>query len=282
MFTSLSVLASGLLGGSVAQAVRSRGLAQRVLVWSRRAETRAALREVEWCDEVCDTPKAAVTDCEFVVICAPVDRIVPLTDQVAGSLAAGAIVTDVGSVKSVICRHGTAALGDRARFVGSHPMAGSDRGGFAHADPDLFRGRPCFVTPLENSDAEAVDRVIAFWRALDADVITENPERHDEIVAHISHLPHVVAAVLCNFLSQRDSRWRDFASTGLRDTTRVARGDPELWRGILEQNREEVLRALRGMQDELEAFQTALTNEDLFAIKRTLERGRDYRDGLRG
>lgn len=281
MFASLSVLAPGLLGGSVAQAVRSRGLAQRIAVWSRRAETRAALREVDWCDEVCETPDAAVAGSELVVICAPVDRIVPLAEQVAASLAPNAIVTDVGSVKSVICRHGTAALRDRARFVGSHPMAGSDRGGFAHAEPDLFRGRPCFVTPLEDSEAGAVDQVIAFWRALDADVIIENPERHDEIVAHISHLPHVVASALCTFLGQRDPQWRDFASTGLRDTTRVARGDPELWRGILEQNREEVLRALRGMQDELEAFHAALANEDYFAIKRSLERGRDYRDGLK-
>lgn len=280
MFTSLSVLAPGLLGGSVAQAVRSRGLAQRIAVWSRRAETRAALREVDWCDDVCDTPEAATVGSEFVVICAPVDRIVTLAEQIAGKLQPDAIVTDVGSVKSVICRHGAAALRNRARFVGSHPMAGSDRGGFAHANPDLFRGRPCFVTPLEDTDDDAVGRVITFWRALDADVITENPEKHDEIVAHISHLPHVVAAALCTFLSQRDPQWRDFASTGLRDTTRVARGDPELWRGILEQNREEVLRALRGLQDELEAFHAALANEDFFAIKRSLERGREYRDGL--
>ncbi len=280
MITTLTVLAPGLLGGSVAQAARSRGVARRIQVWSRRAETRASLRGVSWCDAVSDTASDAVHGAELVVVCAPVGQIVPLVNEVAAALAPGALVTDVGSVKSAICRPASAAVQDRAHFVGAHPMAGSDRTGHEHATPELFRGRTCFVTPLTDTDEAAADKVAAFWRELDADVVRETPERHDEIVAHISHLPQVMASTLCSFLAQRDPRWRDLAGNGLRDTTRIAGSDAELWRGILELNRDEALRAVRGLQDELQVFSAALANGDFVTVKSMLERGRNFRSGL--
>lgn len=280
VFASISILATGLLGGSVARAARSRGVARTIRVWSRRAETRAAIKDADWCDEVFDTPEAAAAESELVVVCSPVDRIVPLVGKIKPRLAAGAIVTDVGSVKSEITRKGTALLDDGAYFVGSHPMAGSDRTGHENSSADLFRNRPCIVTPLTNTNENALAKVIAFWKALDANVITESPEKHDEIVAHVSHLPHLLASSLCSFLTTNEERWREFSSTGLRDTTRVAGGDPELWRSILEQNREEVLRALRGYENEIQKLQSALTNGDLFAVKAILERGQRYRNSL--
>jgi len=281
VFASLTVLAPGLLGGSVAKAARSRGVARHIRVWSRRVETRAEIRGLDWCDSVHDTALDAVRGSELVVICAPVDHIVPLVGQIRPALAPGAIVTDVGSVKSAICRGSHAALAGHARFVGSHPMAGSDRTGHAHAEADLFRGRPCFVTPLHETDADALERTLAFWRALDAMVVTETPERHDEIVAHTSHLPHVLASTLCSLLARHDPRWRDLAGNGLRDTTRIAASDADLWRAIFEQNREEVLRSLSAFEDELAAFRAALANQDMFAVRAILERGREYRAGLR-
>jgi len=281
VFASITVLAPGLLGGSVAMAARSRGVARHIAVWSRRAETRAALKDCPWCDTVFDSAPEAVRGSELVVICAPVDHIVPLVEQIRPALAPGTIVTDVGSVKSAICRRSHGLLAGHARFVGSHPMAGSDRTGHTHAEADLFRGRPCFVTPLHETDAAALDRVVAFWRALDAVVATESPERHDEIVAHVSHLPHVIASTLCSLLARRDPRWRDLAGNGLRDTTRIAASDADLWRAIFEQNREEVLRTLSAFEDELAAFRAALANQDMFAVRAILERGREYRTGLR-
>lgn len=281
VFASLTVLAPGLLGGSVAKAARSRGVARQIRVWSRRAETRAEIQGLGWCDSVHATPQDAVQGSEFVVICAPVDHIVPLVEQIRPALAPGAIVTDVGSVKSAICRRSHGVLAGHAHFVGSHPMAGSDRTGHAHAESDLFRGRPCFVTPLHETDATALEKVIGFWRALDAVVVTDTPEHHDEIVAHVSHLPHVVASALCSLLARRDPRWRDLAGNGLRDTTRIAASDADLWRAIFEQNREEVLRTLSAFEDELAAFRAALANQDMFAVRAMLERGRDYRAGLR-
>ncbi len=281
MPAQLTILAPGLLGGSVAQAARAHGLAQRIVLWTRRPESRLKLRSQPWCDAVADTPEAAVQGSDLIVIAAPVDRIIPLTRQIAPHLAPGAIVTDVGSVKGEISRHGHTAVGRVARFVGSHPMAGSEKTGWEHASAELFARRACFVTPLPETDPKATETVIHFWRELGCEVTTEHPDKHDEIVAHISHLPQVLASTLCAFLAKKDSRWRNHSAGGLRDTTRIAGSDPALWRSILEQNRDEVLRALTGFEDEIHTFKAALANRDYLDLTARLERGQAYRKDFR-
>jgi cyclohexadieny/prephenate dehydrogenase len=279
--SQLTILAPGLLGGSVARAARARGVAKRIVLWSRRPETRLKLLEQPWCDRVAETLPEAAQGASLVVIAAPVDQIVSLTQQIAPHLPAGAIVTDVGSVKGEISRLGAAALGDRAHFVGAHPMAGSEKTGWEHSTAGLFEHRTCFVTPLEKTAAPAVEAVVRFWRDLGAEVVTVAPDAHDEIVAHISHLPQVLASSLCAFLATKNPGWPNYSGGGLRDTTRIAASDPHLWRSILEQNRDEVLRALRALQDELHGFQTALANRDYVEVTARLERGRAYRNGFR-
>lgn len=277
----LTILAPGLLGGSVARAAHDRGVASRVVVWARRPESRLRIREQPWCHAVADTPAEAVRGAHLVVIAAPVDRIAPLVHQIAAHVDQGAIVTDVGSVKGDIARLGHAALDDRAHFVGSHPMAGSEKTGWEHANPALFEHRTCFVTPLEHTSPAALDAVVRFWRDLGGEPVTVSPDRHDEIVAHISHLPQVLASTLCGFLAQKDHAWRNYAGGGLRDTTRIAASDPHLWRTIMEQNHDEVLRALSQFEDELHAFKTSLTNRDYVDVTARLERGQAYRDKFR-
>ncbi|HVT71651.1 MAG TPA: prephenate dehydrogenase/arogenate dehydrogenase family protein [Lacunisphaera sp.] len=281
MFDQITILAPGLLGASVAQAARHFGATRRIVLWARRPETRLQLKNQPWCDEVADTPAAAAAGSGLVVLCAPVDQIVALARQVAKHLEPGAIVTDVGSVKGEICRLGAKAVGPRAHFIGSHPMAGSEKTGWTHARPDLFARRVVFVTPLPDTEAKAVERVAAFWTALDAEVATVEPDAHDEIVAHISHLPQVVASALCACLNRRDHQWRNYSGGGLRDTTRIAGSDPKLWKTILEQNRDEVLRAVRAFQDELHGLERALANRDWFEVQAILERGKGYRDQFR-
>jgi cyclohexadieny/prephenate dehydrogenase len=277
----LTILAPGLLGGSVARAARAYGAAKRIVIWSRRPETRLALREQPWCDAVADTPEDAAREASLVVLAAPVDRIVPLARQIASTLPVGALVTDVGSVKGDIARLGAAAVAPRAHFIGAHPMAGSEKTGWEHGTAELFQHRTCFVTPRPDSDARAVESVAAFWRALGAEVVSVPPDEHDEIVAHISHLPQVIASALCAFLAAKNPAWRNHAGGGLRDTTRIAGSDPQLWRTILEQNRDEVLRALAAFEDELHAFRVALANRDFTDIAARMERGKAYRDQFR-
>lgn len=262
-------------------AARHFGAANRIVLWARRPEVRLKLRDQSWCDAALDTPEEAARDASLVVICAPVDQIIPLARQVAPAVSARTIVTDVGSVKGEICRAASQALAGQATFVGSHPMAGSEKTGWEHGRADLFSRRAIFVTPLPETDPAAVERVATFWRALDGEVATVAPDVHDEIVAHISHLPQVLASTLCASLAKRDPKWRNFAGGGLRDTTRIAGSDPKLWKTILEQNRDEVLRALREFQDELHGLERALANRDWFEAQAILERGKAYRDQFR-
>jgi prephenate dehydrogenase len=281
MFEQLTVLAPGLLGGSVAKAARHHGLAGRIVLWSRRPENRVRLRGQAWCDEVRDTPEAAVHGATLVVLAAPVEKIITLAQAVGPHLDAGTLVTDVGSVKGEIARLCHAAMRPGVHFVGAHPMAGSEKSGWEHAAESLFEGRACFVTPLPESDGPSVETIVHFWHELGAEVTTLHPNAHDEIVAHISHLPQVIAASLCHFLAQKDPAWRNFAGGGLRDSTRLGAGDPTMWIEILRQNRDEVLRALRQYEDELHAFQTALANRDFVELRTRLERGKAYREAFR-
>src|SRR4051812_2827070 len=281
VFDSIAILAPGLLGASVARAARHYGAAKRITVWARRPDTRLQLKGQPFCDAVADPPLEAVHDAQLVVICAPVDQIVPLAQQIAPALAAGAIVTDVGSVKGEISRLGHKVLAGRGHFVGSHPMAGSEKTGWEHGRADLFKGRVTFVTPLSETDPRAAERVIAFWKALESDVASFEPDSHDEIVAHISHLPQVLASTLCAALAKKDVRWRNYSGGGLRDTTRIAGSDPKLWKTILEQNRDEVLRAVRAYQEELHHLERSLANRDWFEVQAILERGKSYRDQFR-
>lgn len=281
MSLRLALLAPGLLGASVAQAARQFGAASHITVWARRPEVRLQIQNQLWCDAVADSPAAAVTEADLIVLCPPVDRIVPLVAEIAPALKPDAVVTDVGSVKAEICRLAPPALAGRGTFVGSHPMAGSEKTGWEYARADLFVRRTVFVTPREDTDPRAAERVAAFWHALDAEVATVAPDAHDEIVAHISHLPQVLASTLCAALAKRNASWRNFAGGGLRDTTRIAGSDPKLWRTILEQNRDEVLRAVRAYQDELHGFERALANREWVEVQAILERGRAFREQFR-
>ena len=281
MIDSIAILAPGLLGGSVAMAARHYGAASRITLWARRPEVRLKLRGQPWCDAVADLPEDAVRDASLVIVCSPVDQIIPLVRQIAPALKSGAIVTDVGSVKGEICRQGAASVVGKGIFIGSHPMAGSEKTGWEHGRANLFAGRTTFVTPLPETDPRAAEQVAAFWTARESEGASVAPDVHDEIVANISHLPQVIASCLCATLAKRNIGWRNFAGGGLRDTTRIAGSDPKLWKTILEQNRDEVLRALRAYQDELHGMERALANCDWFEVQAIMERGRAYREQFR-
>ena len=280
MTEQLTILAPGLLGGSVARAARARGAARRIVLWARRPEARKAIAEQSWCDAVAGSAAEACQGASLVVLAAPVDAILALLPQIAPHLPDGAVVTDVGSVKGKIARAGLAALAGRAQFVGSHPMAGSEKTGWENGTAALFEKRTCFVTPLPETNTAATETVVQFWRKLGADVVSVDPDKHDRIVAHISHLPQIVASSLCSFLADKDPTWRNYAGGGLRDTTRIAGSDPQLWKMILEQNREQVQQALRHFQDELQAFEAALAKNNWTEIAARLDRGKKYRDGI--
>ncbi len=276
----MTILAPGLLGASLGMAVNRLALARRVHVWARRAEVREACQASDWCQAAFADPAEAVKGSDLVVICTPVDMIIPMVRDLSPHLSKGALVTDVGSTKSRICRTATHAATEGVVFIGSHPMAGSEKSGMEHARSDLFRDRACLVTPLEKSPGDSVDRLVRFWRSVGMEVTTLSPEKHDEIVAHISHLPHLLASVLCLQLSRQPGAWQAFSGQGLRDTTRVAAGNAEIWRSIFEENKEELLRAIDGFERELGSLRAHIHNGEWAQVRHLLDRGKTYREGL--
>lgn len=280
VFEKITVIAPGLLGASIGMAARQRELAKNVSVWARRPEAREQLAQTSWCDAAPEGIEEACSGSDLIVLCAPVERIIDLARSIAPHLDSNPIVTDVGSVKSKLSRACSAALDSQARFVGSHPMAGSEKTGMENADATLFVERACFITPLENADAKAVQAVSDFWQGLGSSVIIESPERHDAIVANISHLPHLLASALSIYLASAFPDAARFCGNGLKDTTRIASGDPHMWREIITQNRAEILRAIDAFQDELQGLRAVIANENDFETLAKLADGKAFRDVL--
>ena len=276
----LTIIAPGLLGASIGMAAKERSLAHRISVWARKEETRESLASAQWCDESPEAIKDACSGSSLITLCAPVERIIELAERIAPGLDSNPVVTDVGSVKSKLSRHCSAALKGRARFIGSHPMAGSEKSGMDNASADLFEDRTCFITPLEDSEPDAKDTVISFWQDLGCHVLQERPEKHDSIVANVSHLPHLLASTLASYLSTALPESGQFCGNGLKDTTRIASGDPQMWRDIVIQNRPEIIRAIGAFQDELQLFKANIANEEDFAVLQALADGKAFRDEL--
>lgn len=280
MFNTLTIIAPGLLGASLGIAASEKGIAKSISVWARRQESVDALASKTWCARASGDLAEACRDADMIVLCSPVNSIITLAEKLASTVKGNPIVTDVGSVKADIVQRCETALAGKAHFIGSHPMAGSEKTGMDNAIGSLFEDRTCFVTPSQKSDPSALAQTIELWKALGSSVIEETPAKHDEIVAHVSHLPHLLASALAAYLAKRCPAAADHCGNGLRDTTRVASGSPELWREIVSQNRHEVLRALREFQDHLQTLTSAIANENELELLKQLADGKTFRDQL--
>jgi cyclohexadieny/prephenate dehydrogenase len=273
---TLSIIGVGLLGGSVALAARQRRVVDWVVGFDRpQVLERAVARDI--LDEAVTDLSLAVTDADLVVFCTPVNVIVDQVREAVPYCRPGAVLTDVGSTKSSIVQALGGWLEDRVAFVGSHPLAGSEKSGPEYARADLFENRLVVVTPGPHSPEEAVLRVMGFWHALGASVKPMDAQEHDRALGTTSHLPHAVASVLAASLPEE---WRSLTATGFRDTTRIAAGNAELWRAIFESNREAVLEALERFGHLFESFRAALANKDSQKLLELLERGKQVRDSL--
>jgi prephenate dehydrogenase len=274
---TLAIVGVGLIGGSIGLAVKKRGLAERVLgVGRQRASLDQALFR-DAIDEACLEPVAAVAQAEFAVFCTPVDQIAAQVLATAPHCAPGTLLTDAGSTKATIVAQVEERLPQGINFVGSHPLAGSEKRGPEHASADLFQGRVTIVTPTVSTGADAVARTAEFWQALGARVVFMDPREHDRALALTSHLPHLVAAALAGILPEERQA---LTGTGFRDTTRVAGGDPALWTAIFEHNRAPVLAALDRLDDRLAKLRAALETEDWTTLHDLLAQAKKVCDAL--
>lgn len=276
--TNLAILGPGLLGGSIALAARAHGGCQ-VAMWARRPEAVAEVMALGVTERASTDLRSIVADAALVVLCVPVGAMPGLARELAGALPLGAIVTDVGSVKASVCAELGGLLRDRACFVGSHPMAGSEQTGITAARADLFEGAVSIVTPDPTSDPDAVAAVADFWRTLGARVLQVDPAEHDRIVALISHLPHLLAAALINTVAAENPAAFDFCGPGFRDTTRVAGGPPEMWAEILGTNRTAVRAAVEALIVKLREIATLLDHDR--PMTEFLTQAKAQRDRLR-
>jgi len=278
-FEKIAILGVGLIGGSIGLGARRRGLAEQLVGIGRNSRRLQAAQERGCVDRHTTDIAAGVTDAGLVIVCTPVERIVEHVRQVARHVPSGCLITDAGSTKESICAALDGPLhADRdVRFIGSHPLAGSEKTGAEHADADLFVGRVVVVTPTDGAAPSDVERIAEFWRAIGASVLPMPPPVHDAALAMTSHAPHLIASALA---AATDDEQLPLAASGWQDTTRIAAADPALWRQIFADNRGHVLKTLDKFEKVLSQLRQALENKDDERLERLLEEGKRRRDSV--
>lgn len=281
MIERLAVVGLGLLGGSVAKAARARRLAREVVGIGRDAGRLEPARKEGVIDRATTDLAAGLDGADMVLLAVPVITIERLLPAVAENVATEAVVTDVGSTKAAIVRKAEHLAGRHPfRFVGSHPMAGSERSGYAVAREDLFQGAKVIVTPTDATDARGVKDVAAFWEAMGARVSMLDPLTHDRVVAAISHLPHLVAYALVDGAQRFEPTALDFAARGFRDTTRIAASDPVVWQEIFAANRTPLLASLASFRGAVTELERLVEAGDARALQQWLARVKAVREAL--
>jgi prephenate dehydrogenase len=276
-FANLVLVGVGLIGGSIALAARRRGAAGRVVGVDRDpAALEHALAE-GILDEARPDLAGAAAAADLVVVCTPVDHIPALVLAAAAACRPGTLLTDAGSTKAGIVEAVRGRLPPGVAFVGSHPLAGSEKHGPGHACADLFEGRLVVLTPSADADDGALSRLRGFWQTLGARVRLMEARAHDRALALTSHLPHLLASALAGALPPDLD---ELTATGFRDTTRLAAGNPTVWTAIFRANREALLDALDLFEAQLDRFRKAVAAGDEAALNALLQTGKTARGRL--
>jgi prephenate dehydrogenase len=280
-FRKITIVGVGLLGGSLGLAVQRRKLAREVAGFVRRAASLKDCEKAGAVDFATTDLLAAVSNANLVILCTPLAQMRSRVRQMLPALKRGAIVTDVGSVKASVVRElESLVAGAGAHFVGSHPMAGSEKAGVNAACADLFVDAVCVVTPTKKSNAAAIRKVEQFWKAMGSRVLRLTPELHDVLAGRSSHLPHVIAATLAtHVLNPANPRHQTaLCASGFRDATRVASGSPEMWRDIALANRKNIGKSLDVFIADLKKFRRALAKADVNDISKFFKTAKKQRD----
>lgn len=280
----ISIIGLGLLGGSLGLAIKKRKIATTVHAYVRRESSICECLQRGAADAASQDLRSVVENADLVILCTPLAQMRDLTEKFVPYLKPGAIVTDVGSVKGSVVRDLSPLLANtQAEFIGSHPMAGSEQTGLAAAQADLFQNAVCLVTPTPDNSLNAIRTMQYFWKALGGTPMRMRPDTHDDLVSRSSHLPHVVAAELANYVLSpvHPKEQSALCANGFRDTTRIASGSPEMWRDIALANRNHLSRVLGVFIEDLEEFQLALERQDVKVIEEFFTKAKQRRDAWR-
>jgi len=274
---TLTIVGVGLIGGSIGLAARRAKVSRNIIGVGRDPNSLQRAKQANAIDSFTLDLIEGVKTADIVVFCTPVDKIAPQVLQATAAFKKGALITDAGSTKAHIVRDLEKSLPAGVHFVGSHPLAGSEKRGPDFANVDLFKGRMTVVTQTAHTDRQALGRVQEFWKALGSNVCVLDPESHDRALALTSHLPHLLASALAGILPPQ---WQPLTATGFRDTTRVAAGDPALWAAIFRQNALAMCDALQRCTDRLDEFRQAMMNDDEATLIELLSQAKRVRDAL--
>jgi prephenate dehydrogenase len=275
--STLAIVGVGLIGGSIALAARRRGVAARIVGSDQQADVLAQARREGLIEEGHSDLARAVAGADFVVFCTPVDCIAAQVVEAAAHCRPSTLLTDAGSTKAAILRDVSGRLPAGVEFVGSHPLAGSEKHGPAHASAQLLENRLVVVTPGKDTSDNALTRIRSFWSALGARVRVMDADEHDRALALTSHLPHLLSSALAGILPPE---LHDLTATGFRDATRLASGQPSLWSAIFRANQTHLLAALDRLEAQLRQFRDALHQGDRAALETLLRQGKTVRDSL--
>jgi cyclohexadieny/prephenate dehydrogenase len=284
LFQRIALLGMGLIGGSIARAVRERGIAGEIVAHAKSARTLSRVAELNIADRVEADAAAAVQGADCVILCAPVGAYAELAATIAPHLAAGSILSDVGSTKQSVIRDVAPLVPAGVHFVPAHPLAGTEHSGPDAGFPELFHGRWCLLTPPPETDPAAVEKISELWRQLGSMVSVMEPAHHDRVLAIVSHLPHLIAFTICGTADDLADETRQqvlqFAATGFRDFTRIAASDPTMWRDVFLNNRDALLEMLARFTEDAQAMAKAVRWGDADYIEDRISRGRKIRKSL--
>ena len=284
MFGKVALLGLGLIGSSLSHAMRRKNLSGHISGYARSAETRAIAQDIGVVDTVYDTAADAVKGADLIILCSPIGTYAQLAEEIAPHLKAGAILTDVGSVKGAVVRDVAPHLPLNVHFIPGHPIAGTEQSGPRAGFATLFDNRWCILTPPPHANPEAVAKLKAFWEALGSMVDEMTPEHHDLVLAITSHLPHLIAyntvATAADLEEVTKSEVIKYSAGGFRDFTRIAASDPTMWRDVFLNNREAVLEMLGRFSEELSVLQRAIRWGDGDTLFDLFTRARDVRRSI--
>jgi cyclohexadieny/prephenate dehydrogenase len=280
-FSRITIIGLGLIGSSVARAVKDKMPDVRVTGYDADASVRQRAREIGLCDDVTDLPGTAVIDAALVLLCVPVGAMGEVAREFAADLPGDAIISDVGSCKQSVAEALAKALPD-ATIIPAHPVAGTEKSGPDAGFATLFEGRWCILTPPEGAPEAAVEALSSFWHRLGADVEIMDARHHDLVLAITSHLPHLIAYTIVGTADDlgevTQSEVIKYSAGGFRDFTRIAASDPVMWRDVFLNNKEAVLEMLQRFSEDLSALQRAIRYgkghelETLFSRTRAIRR----------
>jgi cyclohexadieny/prephenate dehydrogenase len=284
IFTKVALVGVGLIGSSMARAMRRAGLASHIAGYTHRAETLERARAAGFADSLHSDVESCVKDADLVVLATPVGTYAALAEQIAPYLGRGAILSDVGSVKSAVIRDVGPHVPEGVHFIPAHPIAGTEQSGPEAGFAELFDGRWCILTPPPGTDAAALEKLKTFWRKLGSQVEVMEARHHDLVLAITSHLPHLIAYNIVgtadDLQTVTQSEVIKYSAGGFRDFTRIAASDPTMWRDVFLNNREAVLEVLGRFSEDLSALQRAIRWGDGEALFNLFTRTRAIRRSI--